>query len=105
MLPSIVSLPPQSLPSMPTDATSAVLAAEPGANVSLESRFLDAVARLSADFEGERQGIADAVRGTDASDPAAMIRLQTQISDYSLQVAMVSTLARKSVGAVEALLR
>ncbi|WP_191239913.1 type III secretion system inner rod subunit SctI [Pandoraea pnomenusa] len=105
MSPSIVSLPLQSPPSMPTDTTSAVLAAEPGADVSLESRFFDAVARLSADFEGERQGIADAVRRTDASDPASMIRLQTQIADYSLQVAMVSTLARKSVGAVEALLR
>nr|WP_023598139.1 type III secretion system inner rod subunit SctI [Pandoraea pnomenusa] len=105
MLPPNVSLSTMLEPSTLTDATPQVVSAATGIGESLESRFFNAVAQMSAEFEGDRQRIAYAVRGVDATDPKSMIELQTKLADYSLQVAMVSTLARKSVGAVEALLR
>ncbi|VVD77530.1 type III secretion system inner rod subunit SctI [Pandoraea anhela] len=85
--------------------TPTVLASEPGAGESLESRFMSAVANMSAGFETQRGDIANAAMHYDPTDAASAVELQTRLADYSVGVSMVATMARKAVGAVEALLR
>ncbi|VVD90483.1 hypothetical protein PCA20602_01598 [Pandoraea capi] len=85
--------------------TPSVLAADPGAGESLESRFLNALANTSAGFEANRADIVNAATNLDPTDTASAIALQTRLADYGIGVSMVATMARKTVGAVEALLR
>ena len=82
-----------------------VLSSEPGAGESLESRVMNALANMSAGFEADRANIVHAVKDFDPTDAASSVELQTQLAKYSTEVSYVATLARKSVAAVEALLR
>ncbi|WP_087690399.1 type III secretion system inner rod subunit SctI [Pandoraea sp. PE-S2R-1] len=88
-----------------TDASVSVIANQPDATDSLESRFIRAAADMSARFEADRAQIADDVIRIDPTDLVAMNAMQVRLAQYSLDVSMTSTLARKVVGAVEALLR
>ncbi|AKM30710.1 hypothetical protein AB870_12220 [Pandoraea faecigallinarum] len=82
-----------------------VLAADPGAGQSLESRVMTALSNMSAGFEAQRADIANAAANFDVTDAASAVELQTRLADYGIGVQYVATVARKMVGAVEALLR
>ncbi|ODP32772.1 type III secretion system inner rod subunit SctI [Pandoraea sp. ISTKB] len=85
--------------------TPPVLAAEPGVGESLESRFMNALANTSAEFEAKRGDIVSAATNFDPTSAESAIALQMRLADYGVGVSMVATAARKTVGAVEALLR
>lgn len=87
------------------EVPTSVIAGDPGTGGSLESRFIHAAADLSARYETERIGMTQDVGRIDASDPVALNAMQVRLAEYSLEVSMTATLARKAVGAVEALLR
>ena len=87
------------------DMQTSVIAGDAGSAGSLESRFLHAAADLSARYESERVRITDDIGRIDASDPVALNAMQARLGEYSVEVSMTATLARKAVGAVEALLR
>ncbi|VVD64162.1 hypothetical protein PIN31009_00262 [Pandoraea iniqua] len=88
-----------------TEASASVITGQPDTGDSLETRFIRAAADLSAKFEADRAHIADDVNRIDPTDLVAMNAMQVRLAQYSLDVSMTSTLARKVVGAVEALLR
>ncbi|VVD85485.1 hypothetical protein PAQ31011_01344 [Pandoraea aquatica] len=64
------------------DPDASVLAVESGAGQTLESRFMNAVANLSADFEGDRAGIKAAASRFDPTDAASGIELQNRLAVY-----------------------
>ncbi|ALS59870.1 type III secretion system inner rod subunit SctI [Pandoraea norimbergensis] len=104
------ALSPPSRPTAPpvfstADTSTSVIAGQPDTGDSLASRFLRAAADMSARFEADRTQIADDVHRIDPTDLVAMNAMQARLAQYSLDVSMTSTLARKVVGAVEALLR
>ncbi|AJP55944.1 hypothetical protein UC34_00945 [Pandoraea vervacti] len=82
-----------------------VLAADPGAGQSLESRVVNALSTMSAGFEAQRADIANVTANFDVTDVGSAVELQTKLADYGIGVQFVATVARKTVGAVEALLR
>lgn len=87
------------------DSHASVSATDLAAGQTLESRFMNAVANLSADFEAGRAGITAAVSRFDPSNSESAMDLQNRLAVYGIDVGMASSLARKSVAAVEALLR
>lgn len=73
---------------------------------SLDDRLLQAFSTSAVSSATERNDILESLNQADTvTDPAKLYDLQIRSSNYNLEVSMISTLARKTVGAVESLLR
>jgi hypothetical protein len=73
----------------------------------LDDRMLKAYSQSALNLGEDRRQVVHSIE-TEAgklSDPGHLFALQQRISDYSLQVSLISTLTRKGVSAVETLLR
>jgi hypothetical protein len=75
--------------------------------MSLDDRMLQAYAKSAVELGGERQGVLHSIETGSAglSDPGALFAMQQRISNYNLEVSLISVLARKGVSACETLLR
>ncbi|AXE31874.1 type III secretion system inner rod protein PrgJ [Chromobacterium phragmitis] len=74
--------------------------------VSLDDRLIQAFAQSAVATDAERSDIMQRLERPELiSNPAELFALQQRTSNYNLEVSMISTLTRKSVGAVESLLR
>ncbi|AZF15597.1 MULTISPECIES: type III secretion system inner rod subunit SctI [Pseudomonas] len=76
------------------------------ASESLEGRLIQAFSEKSVEAEHYVSAINSILsRPGMLSDPEVLFELQQQTANYNLDISMVSTLTRKAVGAVEALMR
>ncbi|MBA8735467.1 type III secretion system inner rod protein PrgJ [Chromobacterium violaceum] len=74
--------------------------------VSLEDRLIQAFSRSAVATDAERNDIMQRLERPELiSNPAELFALQQRTANYNLEVSMISTLTRKTVGAVESLLR
>ncbi len=74
--------------------------------VSLEDRFIQAYAQKSVSADQEKAAAMSMVEpGQFKADPAALFELQQKISDYGININLISTLARKATDAVSTLLK
>lgn len=74
--------------------------------VSLEDRLLRNFSSMAVETGFEKNSILNKIEQPHAvTDPAELFELQVRTSNYNLEVSLLSTLTRKSVGAVETLLR
>ncbi|MGC0152636.1 type III secretion system inner rod subunit SctI [Chromobacterium vaccinii] len=74
--------------------------------VSLDNRLIQAFSQSAVDIGMEKDAILQRLEQPEAlSNPAMLMELQQRTSNYNLEVSMISTLTRKTVGAVESLLR
>ncbi|OBU86795.1 type III secretion system inner rod subunit SctI [Chromobacterium subtsugae] len=74
--------------------------------VSLEERLIQAFSRSAVSAGMEKDAILQKLEQPEIiTNPAELFELQQRTSNYNLEVSMISTLSRKTVGAVESLLR
>lgn len=74
--------------------------------VSLEDRLIQAYSRESVSADQEKAAAMNMVEPTQfKADPAALFELQQKISDYGLQMNLISTLAHKTTDAISTLLK
>jgi hypothetical protein len=75
--------------------------------MALDDRMLKAYGQSGLELGVDRKQVVHSIEEQSGklSDPGHLFDLQQRISDYSLQVSLISTLTRKGVGAVETLLR
>ena len=74
--------------------------------VSLEDRLIQAYAKESISADAEKDAAMNMVEpGQFKADPVALFELQQKISDYSININLVSTFARKATDAISTLLK
>ncbi|OHX10814.1 type III secretion system inner rod subunit SctI [Chromobacterium sphagni] len=74
--------------------------------VSLEARLIQAFSHSAVSTGMEKDAILQKLEQPQMiTNPAELFALQQRTSNYNLEVSMISTLTRKTVGAVESLLR
>lgn len=74
--------------------------------VSLDDRLIQAFSQNAVGVGMEKDDILQRLEQPGLlSNPAVLMELQQRTSNYNLEVSMISTLTRKTVGAVESLLR
>ncbi|PNM27201.1 type III secretion system protein PrgJ [Yersinia enterocolitica] len=70
--------------------------------VSLEDRIIQSFADKAVQTENTKNITQQQITN---SSPEKLIELQEVVANYNIEVSLISTIARKSVGAVETLLR
>lgn len=70
--------------------------------VSLENRIIQSFADKTVQTENTKNITQQQIAN---SSPEKLIELQEVVANYNIEVSLISTIARKSVGAVETLLR
>lgn len=74
--------------------------------MSLDDRLIQSFSRTAINAGAEKNSILQKIEDPNSvTDPAELFSLQLRTSNYNLEVSLISTLTRKSVGAVETLLR
>ncbi|WP_434626701.1 type III secretion system inner rod subunit SctI [Chromobacterium sp. CV08] len=74
--------------------------------VSLEDRLIQTFSRTAVAADVEKNDILQRLERPElVTNPAELFQLQQRTANYNLEVSMISTLTRKTVGAVESLLR
>jgi len=72
----------------------------------LDEMLMNSIAQAAVATYSEKQSVISKISGSDAiTSPEELLEIQQRTSDYNLQVSLISTLARKAVGAVETVLR
>lgn len=72
----------------------------------LDEMLMKSIALGAVTTHAEKQSVIQKMSGPDAvTSPEDLLDIQQRTSDYNLQVSLISTLARKAVGAVETVLR
>lgn len=73
--------------------------------VSLETRLIDAIANSAVSSEINKDSVLNDMENRVNMTPEKLIEVQDKVLNYNIEISLVSTVARKAVGAVETLLR
>ncbi|MEN9659902.1 MAG: hypothetical protein RL571_3367 [Pseudomonadota bacterium] len=77
--------------------------AEP--SMGLAERASQAFARMSVDADVRRGAVTDGINSAAVTNPAQLYEMQMAIANYTLDISLASTLARKAVSTVETLVK
>lgn len=81
---------------------------EPGKQqeiVSLEDRLIKAYAETAVESEKNRKSVLENMEKNVKLTPEELIKVQDKVLNYNIELSFISTVARKTVSAVETLLR
>lgn len=73
--------------------------------VSMDSRAIDFFSRAAAEAEVNKNSVLNDMEKNVKIDPEVLIKIQDRVLNYNIELSLISTIARKVVGAAETLLK
>lgn len=92
---------PISSASLPLDSSMAI--AEP--SMGLAERASQVFAQMSVETDMRTSAITDGVNSAAVTNPEQLYKMQNELTNYTLDISIASTLARKAVSTIETLVK